>query len=195
VDQGYPGTVQQAERLWARRLRWRLKGAWQWPAFAALTVVDAVLLATLPFAGEGSGFYGGLLLAGFFNIVAVAVLAPACGLLLRRRRPDLPRMIASDYAGTWLLVAVTALLLAGGLVHRPALQAAEGAERAAAAAAHTELRGPVDLRRLEPDYFRACAATAEPQRARCVFVSTAQSPPGVTRDTEQIPNSEYRAAP
>ena len=106
-------------------------------------------------------------------------------------------MIASDYAGTWLLVAVTALLLAGGLVHRPALQAAEGAERAAAAAAHAELpRAPTSTcARLEPDYFRACAATAEPQRARCVFVSTAQSPPGVTRDTEQIPNSEYRAAP
>ena len=104
-------------------------------------------------------------------------------------------MIASDYAGTWLLVAITALLLASGLVHRPAREAAEGAERAAASAAHAELRGPVDLRRLEPDYFRACAATAEPRRARCVFVNTSQSPPGVTRDTEQTPNSEYRVAP
>jgi hypothetical protein len=90
---------------------------------------------------------------------------------------------------------VTAALLAGGLAHRPALQASQDAERAAAAAAHAELRGPVDLRRLEPDYFRACAAGADPRRARCVFVSTSQSPPGITRDTEQIPNSEYRAAP
>jgi hypothetical protein len=187
--------VQQAERLWARRLRWRLRGAWQWPTFAALTVVDAVLLATLPFTGEGSGFYGGLLLAGFFNIFAIAVLAPAAGRLLRRRRPDLPRAIASDYAGAWLLVAVTALLVAGGLAHRPQLQAARGAEAAAAAAAHAELRAPVDLRRLEPEYFRACAPAAEPRRWRCVFVSTAQSPPGITHDREQIPNTDYRSGP
>jgi hypothetical protein len=191
----YAGVVQQAERLWARRLRWRLRGAWQWPAFAALTAVDGVLLARLPFTGDGSGLYGGVLLAGFFNLVAVAVLAPAGGLLLRRVRPDLPRAIAADYAGAWLLVAVTALLVAGGLAHRPALQAARGAEAAAVAAAHAELRGPVDLRRLEPDYFRACAPAAEPRRWRCVFVSTAQSPPGITRDPEQIPNSDYRALP
>ena len=64
-----------------------MRGAWQWPAFCALTVVDAIVLSLLPFYGDGPGGYvPGLLLAGFFNILAVAVLAPIGGRLLRRRR-------------------------------------------------------------------------------------------------------------
>ena len=36
-----------AERFWTRRLRWRLLGAWRWPAFAVAVAVDAVILHTL----------------------------------------------------------------------------------------------------------------------------------------------------
>ena len=32
--------MEGVERVWHRRLRWRLRGAWQWPAFVALTLVD-----------------------------------------------------------------------------------------------------------------------------------------------------------
>src|SRR6185312_11425023 len=89
----------QVERVWARRLRWRMRGAWQWPAFAALTLLDAVLLTRLPFYDEGPGtFVAGVLVAMFFNLLAVAVVGPLLGLRLRRMRPDLPRVIASDYA-------------------------------------------------------------------------------------------------
>ena len=35
------GTV---DRFWTRRLRWRLVGAWRWPAFALFTVVDGLVL-------------------------------------------------------------------------------------------------------------------------------------------------------
>ena len=45
----------QVERLWLPRLKWRIRGAWQWPAFALLTVLDAVLLTQLPFYGDGPG--------------------------------------------------------------------------------------------------------------------------------------------
>jgi hypothetical protein len=87
----------QVERVWIRRLRWRMRGAWQWPAFAALTVVDALLLTRLPFYEEGPGtLVGGLLLAMFFNLLAVAVVGPLLGVRLRRRRPDLPRPVAAD---------------------------------------------------------------------------------------------------
>ena len=51
-------------------------------------------------AGEGTDLVGGLLLAGFLNLVVVAVLAPLAGTLLRRSRPDLPAVVAGDYAGT-----------------------------------------------------------------------------------------------
>jgi hypothetical protein len=192
--------MQRVERLWPRRLRWRLRGAWQWPAFAALTVVDGVVLAELPFTGDGPGLYGGILLAGFANLAALAALAPAGGRLLRGVRPDLPRLIASDYAGAWLLVLITAALLTAGLAHRPTVVEAERDREAMAAAVHDyvlrsapEHRGALDAldaRRLEPDYYRACVPAAEPGRAFCLFVNTAQRPPGVTRDTNETPNSE-----
>src|SRR5215218_586925 len=114
----------QVERVWIRRLRWRMRGAWQWPAFGLLTVVDAVLLTELPFYEEGPGsLVAGLLVAGFANLFAVAVIGPLLGLRLRRRRPDLPRLIAADYASTAVLALICAGFLAGGLLHRPAVAA------------------------------------------------------------------------
>ena len=78
-----------------------------WPAFAGLTVFDGLLLHTRPIAGDSISVIGGLLLACLFNLLAVAVVAPLVGTLVRRAwRPDLPRLVAHDYAGTVLLVAV-----------------------------------------------------------------------------------------
>ena len=101
------------ESVWRQRLRWRLRGAWQWPVFAVLTVVDAALAAWLPWTGEGADAIGAFLFAGFLNLLAVAVLAPFLGMALRRRRRDLPFMIARDYAGTGLLVFLAVVLLVG----------------------------------------------------------------------------------
>src|SRR3954465_13895555 len=123
-------TAKMVESMRWRRLRWRLRGAWQWPAFALLTVVDAVLAAPLPFQGEGADAFGAVLFAGFMNLLAVALVAPLAGFLLRRRRRDPPWFLARDYAGAGLLVFITAALVAGGLVHRSAL-AAERADRRA----------------------------------------------------------------
>src|ERR1043165_5817423 len=105
---GYAGVMTQVERVWHRRLRWRLRGAWQWPAFVVLTLVNGVLLTVLPpYEGGPPGVFPGVLLAAFLNLLAVAVVAPLVGLVVRRRmRPDLPRAIAADYAGAWLLVAI-----------------------------------------------------------------------------------------
>ena len=193
----------QVERVWHRRLRWRLRGAWQWPAFVALTLLDGVVLARLPFYGDGpGGFVPGLLLAGFLNLFAIAVLAPAIGRLVRRRRPVLPRLVASDYAGAWLLTAIAALLLAGGLAHRPAVAAAEDDERAVGQAVHNYVvaqarpyqagLSSIDAMRLEPELYRACVPGRDPARWLCLFVSTDQRPAGVTRDGDQAPNSAYR---
>src|SRR4051794_39915697 len=106
------------ERVWLSRLRWRIRGAWQWPSFVALTLVDAVLLHQLPIAGEGPDWVPAVLLAMFFNLLAVAVVGPLLGLALRRRRPDLPRVVATDYGGTAALVGTAALLAGIGLAHR-----------------------------------------------------------------------------
>jgi hypothetical protein len=195
--------MEGVERVWHRRLRWRLRGAWQWPAFVVLTLADAVVLARLPFYDDGpGGLFPALLLAGFVNLFAVAVLAPAVGRLVRRRRRDLPRVVATDYAGAWLLAAIAALLVAGGLLHRPAVVAADDDERAVGKAVHdyvlTQERGyqaglgSIDAMRLEPEYYRACVPGPDPRRWLCLFVSTDQRPAGVTRDTDQAPNSAYR---
>jgi hypothetical protein len=179
------------------RLRWRMRGAWQWPAFGALTVVDALLLTHLPFQGDGPDTAGALLLAGFFNLVAVAVAAPFAGMLVRRRRPDLPRMIARDYAGTALLGLVTLGFLVGGLVHREGLREEHKARAAALLATHdyvlssaphfrAGLAGP-DVKRLEPDSYRVCVYGRE-KLPLCLLVNTGQHPPGITRDPDRTPN-------
>jgi 4-amino-4-deoxy-L-arabinose transferase-like glycosyltransferase len=191
--------MERVERVWHRRLRWRLRGAWQWPAFLALTLVDGIVLAALPpYDGGPPGVYPGVLLAGFLNLLVIAVAAPAVGRLLRRRRPDLPRLVAADYAGAWLLSAIAALLVAAGLLHRSDVLAENAREQAVAGAMHDYVissapqygaaLGAIDAFRLEPDYYRACVPGRDARHWFCLFVSTDQRPPGVTRDTSQAPN-------
>jgi hypothetical protein len=185
------------ESVFWPRLRWRMRGAWQWPVFGVLTVADAVLVMRLPFHGDGPDAAGAFLLAGFFNLLMVAVGAPLLGLLLRRRRPDLPRMIARDYAGTALLVLVTLGLVAAGLVHRPVRHEQQVDRASALVAVHQYIRssapryrGAVDLVQEEPDLYRACVTDpARPSRLPlCLYVSTSQVPAGVTRDPSREPN-------
>jgi hypothetical protein len=201
------GSMQEhglAERRQAwRRMRWRMRGAWQWPTFFVVTVVDGVVLSALPFYADGpGGFVPGVLLAGFLNLVAVAVLAPLCGRLLRRRRPDLPKLVASNYAGTALVTALLALLVVGGIAHRPATAAADQDRLAVIGSLHAfvlseqpALRSRLastDVLQLEDRLYRACVPRPQPRRWLCLFVSTDQSPPGIRRDPDQEANDAFR---
>ena len=188
-----------AMAVWRSRLRWRLSGAWQWPTFAVLTVVDAVILARLPFAGGRADLLGCLLAAGLLNVIVVAVGSPTGGWLLRRRRPDLPREIAADRAGTIGLVALCVVLLGGGLAHRPALRANDelvakvlresqifAAHRAPAQ--YLPLHG-ADTVQQGPDLFRTCYSGPDPRRDFCVFTRT-DEPTLIKRvDPDQRPNA------
>ncbi len=187
------------------RLRWRLRGAWLWPAFFALTVLDALLLRWLPIAGDdGTGFIPGLLLAGLLNLLAVAVVAPLVGRRVRRRRPDLPKVVADDYAGAVLVVLVTAGLLLGGLAHRPALLDArhDAAVQRIAATGYAARFAPPEFRRnaayttslkLEDELFRTCVPGDDVKRWFCVYVDTSSTPPGVTRDDNRQSNASLNA--
>ena len=191
--------MEHSERLWLTRLRWRMRGAWLWPAFFALTAIDGMLIALLPPYEEAPDeLVGGVLLAGFANLAAIAVLAPLVGHLLRRRRPDLPRVVANDYAGTALVLAIAALLLVAGLIHRPAVSAERGDQAAMLTAVRgfvtsqaVEWRlglGRLDAVRLAPDTYRACVPGDDPRRSLCLIVDTDQRPAGVTRDNSMEPN-------
>jgi len=184
-----------------RRLRWRMRGAWLWPTFAGAVVADAALLHLLPVAGDdGPTPFGALLLAGFLNLAVVAAVAPLAGRVLRARRPQLPREVATDRAGTAALAVAAAGVLALGLAHRPAVQAADDdfAEQAAQARRFVLSQAPpqfhaglehMDTWKQGPDLYRTCVPGPDPRRAFCMIVSTAQTPPGVVRDPDQRPNS------
>ena len=187
------------ESVRLRRLRWRLRGAWAWPTFLVLTVVDAVLLVRLPFQGTGADLFGALIVAGFFNVLTLALLAPLGAFVLRRRRRDLPFLIARDYAGTALLVSVFAALLVGGLAHRSGLRDERADRVAVYVAVHRYvvraepefLAGLpyLSTRKLEPDHYRACVDRPD-DLPLCLFVNTDQSPAGVKRDPAREANEQ-----
>jgi hypothetical protein len=186
-----------AESVWWPRMRWRMRGAWQWPTFVALTAVDAVLIGRLPFYGTGPDAPGAIMLATFFNLVVVAALAPLGGMLLRRRRRDLPGLIARDYAGTTLLVLVCLVLVLLGITHRSALQEQRRDLQAVHLGVHNYVMSQapsfrdgldaIDTIQLAPDYYRSCVHS--PGRAPlCFFVNTDQAPAGVKRDPSREEN-------
>lgn len=180
------------------RLRWRLRGAWMWPTFAALTLFDALLVRARPLAGDHTSLMQGLLLAGLFNLVVVAVIAPLAAAVVRRRwRNDLPRSVAHDYAGTALLPLVSLGLLVGGIAHHPAVRERRADFRAQAAAVRTYVmrRAPAyaprldraTTLRLESDLYRTCVP-GRGERRLCLLVNTDQTPPGISRDSSAEPN-------
>ncbi len=193
----------ESESLWRARLRWRWRGALQWPVFCLLTVLDALLLGQLPIAGDGgTGFVPALLVGFFFNLVAVAVVAPLVAHRLRRRRPDLPKVVADDYAGLAALGAVGLAFLVAGLVHRPELNAEHEAfaRQSMAVRLWVEANGDdftrahvdaADTVQVDRDLYRTCVPGPDPERRRwlCLIVDTSHQPPRVRRDTSRESNA------
>jgi hypothetical protein len=193
--------VRMRERVWWTRLRWRLRGATMWPAFLVALVADAVLLHWLPISGDvAPDLFAAVLLAFFFNLVAVAVGAPLMGRLVRRRFPTLPKVVADDRAGTALVGVVFALVLGLGLAPRPEMQRQQDAFDLQAAAAREFVleRAPdrfrahvdrMDTWKQGPGLYRTCVPGPNERRSFCVFVNTGHDPPLVTGDRDQSPNS------
>ena len=141
--------VTPRERFWTRRLRWRLHGAWQWPTFACLTLLDGLILDQLPPLGAARmDFILGVLIATFANLFLVGAVAPFLTRRLLRRReavmaaagpapvgppppgsagrpfgaeppPQVKREVLQDRVGTALLVAGLGAVLVSGLANRP----------------------------------------------------------------------------
>lgn len=188
----------RAARL--RRIRWRLRGAWLWPAFLVATVLEVGVLRWLPIAGEGSGFIAGLLLAGCLNVAAIALLGGIGGVVLRRVRGDLPKVVADDRAGLAALAVVGTALLAAGVVHRPQLRAerAAFADQSQAARLWVQANGDAFARahvdsadsvQVDEDLYRTCVPGPDPKRWLCVIIDTTRRPPRVRRDVSRESNA------
>src|SRR5215212_6891868 len=119
--------VDRDERFWPARIRWRLRGAWMWPTFIAVTLLDGLILHLLPPIGTGVRLMPAILIATFGNLVLIGAVAPWLARRTWRRRPAAepgapPRAqleVLSDRIGTGLLVATIAGVLAAGLAARP----------------------------------------------------------------------------
>ena len=172
-----------------------------WPAFAVCLLADTVILYRLPVSGASASLGDAFVEAGFLNLAVVAVLGPLLSVALRRRRRDLPRVVARDHAGTAVLLAVAIGVLIAGLVHRPAVLAAERsfAAQGAALRRYVDADAPAyrpglaraDTVALDPSFYRSCVPAGDRTRALCLFIDTSHSPPTVQRDPDNLPNSRY----
>ena len=187
--------------MWLSRLRWRLRGAWQWPAFAILTVVDAFVVHWMPFSGhDGSDVVAGFIICGFLNLGLVAVGAPLLGRAVRKRSPQLPASVAADRAAVLLMGGLTAILLVAGVAHHGAVGAADDDEHAAISSAREFARvhapdrflggiGRENVLDTGARLYRICLAGPDPKRNFCMFVDFDGDAPRVHVDSDQSPNS------
>ncbi len=183
-----------------RRLRWRRRGAWLWPLFLLAIVSEMALLHWLPVQGDATGWVGGLLAAGCLNLIGVVIVGGAGGIWLRRRRPDMPKVVADNYAGTAALGIVAVALVVAGVLHRPSITDRREAFARQAEAVRTWVGhhgdaaararlGRADTLLIDEDIYRTCVPGRDPKRHLCLIVDTSASPPRVRRDRSREPNA------
>ncbi len=183
------------------RLRWRWRGASMWPSVAALSLLDGLILHLLPVFADRQALSSGVLQAFIANLLMVVALTPPLGRAVRRLRADMPVVVARDYAGRFVCVAVTLAVLAGGVVHHSTVLADRAALRAARAdaqayiGAHAPPAFLVSLHELSvyalqpPTIYRLCATAAGGGRSYCVVVNLSRPRSSRTAYSGAEPNS------
>jgi hypothetical protein len=152
--------------------------------FVAAPAVDAVLEHLRPPAGDAQSIASAALVGLVLNLLAVLLLSRPLGALIRRARGDLPTVVARNYAGTSVVIAVSTGLLVAGLVHHSTVVANANALRDATVRAQAWIgdRAPAEFRRHAalPDTFaieqgsvyRTCVPGRDFSRSYCVIVKT-----------------------
>jgi hypothetical protein len=168
---------------WVARVRWRRRGAWLWPAFVAFVVVDAVVGHLLPPVGETQTLVSAALIGLVVNLLGVLFLSRPLGAIVRRIRPDLPVVVARNYAGTMVVSSLAAAIIATGLIHHSSVLADRRAMRDAVVRAQAWIgaRGPAEFRRnlefvdmfaiQEGSLYRVCVPSDNRRRSFCVIVN------------------------
>ena len=167
---------------WLVRLYWRRRGAWLWPVFMTMTVVDAILGHVLPPAGDSESLVAAGLGALVLNLLGVLLLSRPLGMLLRRGRRDLPSVVARNYAGTGVVLAISLALASAGLVHHDTVVSNQNALRDATARAQAWIGAwaPAEFRRhawqldtytiQAGSVYRTCVQSVDGRRTYCVIV-------------------------
>ena len=194
------------ERFWTSRLRWRLRGAMQWPAFVLFTLLDAVVIAELPpSVVKEPNLIVGLLAATFGNLVLIGAVAPFLARRMARDRPgETARELLQDRIATVALAAGLFACTASGLANRPVVvsETEDTEEVGRQLRAYVERSGSQELRRnletantirLSDGYFRVCIARDDRRRNVCLFVDTGKDPTEVRRDPSAEPNAGFAA--
>jgi hypothetical protein len=188
---------------WFGRMRWRWRGAWLWPAFAAATVADALIGHALPPSGDTETVAAAGLAALVLNLLAVILLSRPLGMLLRRRRRDMPLLIARNYAGTFVVATVTGAILAAGLAHHGSVMSNRQAMRDAIVRAQAWIgdRAPATFRRnlkwvdmfaIEPgSIYRVCVPSQDGRRTYCVIVDDTRPFARSVRFSGYEPNATF----
>jgi hypothetical protein len=170
--------------------------------FLVVTVLEMGLLHWLPVQGDATGWVAALLVAGCLNLMAVVVVGGLGAVALRRRRRDLPKVVADDYAGRVALGLVAGGLLLGGLLHRPLVEhrRAAFAQQSLAVRKWVALHGDAFARahvaradsiRLDENLYRTCVPGPDPKRSLCLVVDTSKDPAAVRRDRSREPNTGF----
>jgi hypothetical protein len=195
------------ERFWPARIRWRLRGAWMWPSFIAITVLDGLLLHVLPPERTGIALIPAILIATFANLFLIGAVGPWLARRIWKRRPaaepDAPPKaqleVLSDRIGTGLLLAGVLGVVAAGLASRPTVIAETNQRERAAKELYlyVEGHGTAELRRnleasdtarLAEGYFRSCIPSDDRKRWSCFFLDARKPKTQIIPDPSGLPN-------
>lgn len=193
------------DRFWPNRLRWRLLGAWRWPAFALAVVIDAILLHELSPVSTGIKLPVAFILSGFGNLALIAA-ADALARFAERKRAqrgieDTHLEVQVDRGAVVALAIGVVGVLAWGLATSESrvLETEDLEQNADAVESYVRTKGgPEYVRNLETantarladGYFRTCIANDTRDRFLCLFVDTNKEPPKVVRDPSTEPNEK-----
>ena len=207
---GHGGYVERQERaVWLTRMRWRLRGAWLWPAFIVLTLRRRGRAAAAPDRRRRPGGVRPRRAAGGLREPArwsrrwrrwPAVACAGAGPTSRASSPPTTR-------ARRCCCAIAAAFVVGGVAHRSEAQAARALARTRSRArcTTTSSRPRASTRpglnehrrhqaRARPLPRRASGAERNATRCACSSRPTSTRR-AVTRDTSEEPNSIFRRPP
>jgi hypothetical protein len=203
-------------QFWARRLRWRLIGAWRWPLFFVCTIADAFIVHALPPTGTRALFLPALFIASFGNLFLIGAVAPWLARRLAARQGTPPaatfppsnhhEILVDKVASVTLVIATIGLAIAGLGNHKVVVadtdrlaHAAEQVQHYVNAHAPAEIRRNIDTLNThdtqEDGFFRMCVAYDDRLRAYCMFVDAKKKPPSIVYDHDSRPNGAYFHTP